>query len=322
MYMTSGPSLARADDVRGSECRKTRVQQMKKTYVAKQLEFDLKYGMEQESLQKKIIFRVIGISPDMPDFASVSLLDMLAMLIGGSSLQGQWVVPTELVDPSIRQGIIPKQTNASTMSAYISMGSPMAANDLVEFSSAEQAKRFVSEKGCNGMDCMSKPFISYFGTNSVLIDNAIESAANVLGVAGAIIAGLAPLLMMGMIGRVITDSRRETAVFRAIGAKRNDIRMVYTLYVIAFSLIVAFVAVGLGLGAAALVNLQQADGLTAAARLMFIQSRETAPFSIIGIWPEALLLAIAVVILAGFTAMLLPLARNLARSPLKDMRDE
>lgn len=286
-----------------------------KRLAAKQKEFNLKYNLETEPVQKKLVFRIIGLSANIPDYAGMGSFENLAFLVGGTSLVGQWAIPSELVDASIQENFISKQTD-DTMSSY------MTTANLVEFSSAADAKKFVSEQACTGMDCMTKPNISYFGSNSVLLENIVDGLAQALLIAGLIVSVIAAVLMMGMVGRVITDSRRETAVFRAIGAKRNDIRLMYTLYVLTFSLIIAAIAVSIGFALASAYNASVVDSLTTSARLMFIETRETAAFTIVGVWPEALVLTVGVIVLTGFVSMLLPLARNLARSPLKDMRDE
>ncbi len=288
-----------------------------KQLAMEQKEFNIKYNLETEPVQRKLTFRIVGLSPDTPNYSSMSTFDSLVSMIGGTSLMGQWTIPLELVDPSVQTSFIPQQA-VGFMGAftYSNIG------NLVEFSSATDAKRFVTEQACTGMDCMTKPMITYFGSNSVLLQNITDNTARVLLIAGAIVAAIAAVLMMGMVGRVITDSRRETAVFRAIGAKRNDIRLMYTLYVLAFSLIIAASAIVIGMVGALLYSNSAAPSLTTSARLMFIETRETAQFTLVALWPDALILTVAVIVLAGFTSMLLPLARNLARSPLKDMRDE
>lgn len=305
---TSCGAVVVAKDTRSAE---------EKSLAAKQSEFNIKYGIESVPVQKKLTFRIVGLAPNALDYTSFSTLESLATLIGGSSLRGQWVVPTELVDASVRGNFIPQASNDTQQ-----MVSGMTVGVLAEFSNAQDAKKFVEEQGCSGMDCMTKPFITYFGSNSVLIDSLFSKATTVLQVAGLVVSVIAAILMMGMVGRVITDSRRETAVFRAIGAKRNDIRVIYALYVVAFSLIIALSALCIGTGVAWLYSLNVSDSLTTSARLMFIESHETAPFVLVGAWPAAIFLTIGVIVFTGLVAMLLPLSRNLVRSPLKDMRDE
>lgn len=288
-----------------------------KQYMAKQTEFNVKYGLEVLPAEKKLTLRVVGLSPSVPDYADLSTLDSLAMMIGGSSLRGQWVIPTELVDASIRNKFLPLASASDMqMSMYTGVGT------LVEFSNAADTRKFVTDEGCSGWDCRDKLMISYFGSNSVLIEDLMTNATRALQVTGAIVSVVAAILMMGMVGRVITDSRRETAVFRAIGAKRNDIRAVYTIYVTAFGLIIAGCALAIGTLAAWILSVNYSDSMTTSARLMFIESREITPFMLVGWWPEAVGLLVGLVVFVALTAMLLPLSRNLVRSPLKDMRDE
>jgi ABC-type antimicrobial peptide transport system permease subunit len=128
--------------------------------------------------------------------------------------------------------------------------------------------------------------------------------------------------MMGMVGRVIGDSRRETAVFRAIGARRNDIRAVYAIYTVALSLLIATAALLIGLAVALWVDHKWAAQATAQAQVTFIGVDGSERFRLIGIWWAALGIVVGTVVIAGLVSMLLPLSRNLARSPIKDMRDD
>jgi hypothetical protein len=288
-----------------------------KRLADKQREFDLKYKVTTEPIQKKLTLRIVGLSPDMPDYSNIDTATGLMSMIGSSSLMGRWVVPDALVDESVRSSIIPAAASDAAVSMY---GMPMG--DFVEFATADEAKRFVKEQSCSDRDCSSKPTVSYFGSNSVLIAEITNNASRVLRVAGMVTAAIGALLMLGMVGRVITDSRRETAVFRAIGAKRNDIRLIYTLYVIALSLLIAGLALVIGFTIAAVASNYWQDALTVQARLMFIESNEAGNFTLLGLWPEAIGLTVLTVVGVGLFAMLLPLSRNLTRSPLKDMRDE
>lgn len=281
-----------------------------------QFEFNALYGTEVRPVEKKLQFRIVGLSPDAPDYSSIGTFDGFAMVFGGMSLSGQWVVPTELVPQAARADLIP-QTDLASMSVPAGVGS------IVEFSSASEARKFLTEKGCSGLDCSDKkPFIAYFGSNSVLMDDIMGKATQSLQIAGLVVSVIAAVLMMGMVGRVVTDSRRETAVFRAIGAKRNDIRAIYTLYVTMFSLVVALAAIVIGFSAAWVVSSVSSSSLTSSARLIFISTHETAPVWLVGLWPEALAITVGVIVVTGLAAMLLPLSRNLVRSPLKDMRSE
>lgn len=288
-----------------------------KRETAAQHEFNVKYGIEQEAIQRKITLRVVGLASGTPNYSSIDSLSSLFLLFGGSSLSGVWVVPSELVDETIQDVIIPQSDTQWWSQSLFTLA------NLVEFNSAEDQRKFMDNESCSDGWCgESKPYVTSFGSNSVLMDDIAEKMTRGLLIAVGIVSAIAALLMIGMVGRVVTDSRRETAVFRAIGARRNDIRAIYTMYVSAFSLIIALTAILLGTAAAAVVNVFTTDSLTTTMHLLYVESRETAPVSLVGFWPEALALVIAVMVFVGLFAMLLPLSRNLARNPLKDMRDE
>ena len=163
--------------------------------------------------------------------------------------------------------------------------------------------------------------LSPFGSNSIGLDDARKVTNTVLlwvigvvGLLAAIIAGLT-------IGRTIADGRRETAVFRAIGFKRIDISQIYTTYTLMLCLRIVVFALMIGFGAALLVNHFHWLDTTSEARLALNLHSDNVEFSYIGLTPK-LLYAIIAVMLAGLLGMLVPLARNIRRNPIADMRDE
>ncbi len=288
-----------------------------------QIEFSKLFNEYQEPAQQKITFRVVGIAQDGPDYTSFSSTDMLIGLIAGSSLQGKWVVPTNMFNqmPNVQdfQKFSPLTNKQNTDPAKIYL---QPQGELIEFNSADDIKAFYTNESCSGFDCDSKPYITYFGSNSALIDDLKSQATQVFQIAGGIIGLIASLIMMGMVSRVIADGRRETAVFRAIGATRNDMRVVYLLYTVLLSLIIATTALGIGLGIALWLDITYADTLTTQMHLTFITAPLEEQLHLIGFWPELLSAAIGLILFSGLVSMLLPLSRNLTRNPIKDMRDE
>lgn len=307
---TSCGPVAIAADGRSAEERE---------YEEKLAQFQQRFDEEVAPQQAKLRLRIVGISPDPPNWESISTLQSIVMMFGGSNLNGRWVIPDELVSSKLRDSLIPQGSSDASMPAnYWSQ-----AETLVEFGSADDVRRFSENESCNGWSCGSgAPLISYFGSSSVLIEDASRKVVEVMKWVVLAVAIIAAILMMGMAGRVITDSRRETAVFRAIGARRNDIRLIYVIYIVLFSLIVVGFALLLGLVGAWALSAWQTESLTTAARLMFIESNYTGQYRLVGIWPMAFAAVAGTIILTGLVAILLPLARNMVRSPLRDMRDE
>ena len=293
---------------------------------AKQEEFAKKFDEYQAPDQQKITFRVVGIAQNGIDYNSFSTTDSIVGLIAGSSLQGNWVVPTGMFNDMPNRGdfdiFYPSSESQQTNSQASGFIYRPAESQLIEFGSAADVKAFYTKQSCEGFSCASGQFVNYFGSNSVVVNDMKSTVSTILQVAGGIVGFLAALIMMGMVGRVIADGRRETAVFRAIGATRNDLRLIYTMYTTLFSLIIVAVSIVLGLGLAVWLESAYAADISTRMHLAFITAPLDESFHLIGFWPELMLAAAGLVVLSGLVSMLLPLARNLARNPIKDMRDE
>jgi hypothetical protein len=286
----------------------------------KQREFNAQFGQVTEPVQRKITFRVVGISPNGLSSGSFSGVDGLLTTIAGSTLEGQWVVPLQQFEA------MPKYQELAPLIAQPSVADQInydADRRLVEFGSVADVKRFVEKAGC-GMPYCDPGSVSatYFGSNAVLIDDIRDKVMEVLRYVALVVTAIASLIMMGMIGRVIGDSRRETAVFRAIGATRNDIRLVYTAYTLMLASIVAVVSLLLGLLAALWIDAKLSGDFTVRAHLIYLFAGDSLRFDMIGFWWSALGGLVMLVLAGGLAGMLLPLSRNLARSPIKDMRDD
>jgi hypothetical protein len=295
-----------------------------KQLMDKQREFEKTFGGVVDPVQQKVTFRVVGLAPNAPDYNNFSTIDGVMTMIAADSLQGMWIVPSDLYDKLPNKAdyaaFYPadkKATDKLSMAAFNQM-----PNQLVEFANTTDAKAFSEKEGCY-MNCGSgQPSLAYFGSNSVLLEQITTTVTKGLGIAAAAVASIAALILMGMVGRVIGDSRRETAVFRAIGAKRNDIRMIYTIYTVLLSAFIAVSSLVIGFAGALWVDHSYATAATVRAQLMYVGADSATEFHLFGLWWQALLIVIGLVILAGLVSMLLPLSRNLARNPIRDMRDE
>jgi ABC-type antimicrobial peptide transport system permease subunit len=128
--------------------------------------------------------------------------------------------------------------------------------------------------------------------------------------------------MMGTVGRLIADSRRETAVFRAIGAKRRDIAATYLLYMLLLSFFIALFAFIIGSGAMLVINHHFAPQATVQALVAYNAQDLNRSFSLFGLNALDMLLILGCVLAAGLISAILPLLRNIRRNPVRDMRDE
>ena len=311
--------LPKSDDCAASAVQSDNRSKIVKDLAAKQDQFKEKFGEVVTPFQQRVSFRVVGLSPEMA--TNFSTVGALASTVLGSSLYGNWVVPMDLYtampDNSMYAKFLPGRDSLTAPQMQV-----FGFGTVIEFNNPNDMKRYYNEQNCRDAQCGGAPFLMPFGSNSLLIDQVQDFSTKAMLIVGSIIGGIAALISMGIVGRVLADSRRETAVFRAIGASRNDIRIVYSIYTCIYSLIIAAIALALGLVGAVILNNNYSQEATAQALTAMPLADQSLVFSFIGVWPEALLALVGLVIASGFVSMLLPLARNLARNPIKDMRDE
>lgn len=199
---------------------------------------------------------------------------------------------------------------------------------------ADKARAFIEQKSCDltiptdssGVSACKQhntPFIlSSFGSNSIALQDVRSKSNTYFLIATATIALLGAIIMMGTVGRMIADSRRETAVFRAIGAKKFDIVHIYILYALAMSSLVAVFSLAVGYGTAYFIDGRWAAQATAQATLVYNVQDPVQAFSLLKVVPRDMVLLVIVILASGIIGTALPLARNIRRNPIKDMRDE
>jgi hypothetical protein len=207
------------------------------------------------------------------------------------------------------------------------MGNEDNKRRFVEFASASDAQKFIDEQGCtvqydNSCKPIGRPYqASLAFSNSAALDDMQNmfkkwSVYVMIGV-----VTLAALIMWITIGRTIVDGRHETAVFRAIGFKRIDIVLVYMLYAIILSTLVAVFAGIIGFTGAYILDNQFAPQLTAQAQYGFGAISSNNSIRLVGIDLQQILFILLACILTGLLSVVPPLVRNIRRSPISDMRE-
>lgn len=294
---------------------------------AKQLQFDQKFGA-QAPQTTAVTFKIVGILPrTFSADQSDSVLGLASSFLTSTLGYGVYV-PSEAVKANPVLGPL---YAANTVSAN--------ANDsyYVEFPTREGQKAFTEAHGtCNPggyepaqttdmfADCRAKhQYLTYpignpLATLADISDGVGRAKTIILG----ILATLSGLIMMGTIGKIIADSRKETSVFRAVGAKRRDIAQIYLLFSALLALGGLIVAIVLGVVAAVYVDYHSSPTLTVQALLAFNSSDLSRTFHLLAFDLKDFLELTVFVIAVGLAGALLPLISNLRRSPIKDMREE
>jgi ABC-type antimicrobial peptide transport system permease subunit len=306
-----------------------------KKLQAKQEEFARIFG-KKGPMSKMVTLKVVGITPDLNTNFADSVASLLSA-VAASSIGSGWVVPIDVVDENL-DGIVADLTNTTGMDV----------NYVAEVPDVTKQRYFIDTLSCdtselqaiamatgpnvaedptatltNACTAQDKYFMFMaYGNNAAALDDFEKGFNNVFNVVLIVISVISSVIMMGTIARIIADSRRETAVFRAIGATRLDMSLVYGIYAFMMATLVVVVALLIGWGAALLFNAHFSPQVTPQAILVFNVTDITKTFSFYALDTERLVKIIAVVYLATFIGLILPLLSNLRRSPLKDMRDE
>lgn len=306
-----------------------------KKLQAKQEEFDRIFG-KKDPVSKIVTIRVVGVTPDLSAGFTNSVAGILTA-VAASSVGSGWIIPISAVD----ENIAPVVADMSNTSGYDVMY-------IAEVGDAAQQKYYIEKLSCDQSNTavviqsndapqieseVTDPSVAckeqnkYFmfmpyGNNAAALEEFEKGFNKVFNVILIVISVISSIIMMGTIARIITDSRRETAVFRAIGATRLDMSLVYGIYAFMMATLVLIAAWFIGWAAAMAFNAHYSPIVTPQAILVFNVSDITKTFSFYALDIARIAKIAGVVYLATFIGLILPLLSNLRRSPLKDMRDE
>lgn len=272
-----------------------------------------------EPVQKKIIVRGVGVSGDYPDMQAWSLSSLIQSLFG-SSLGTDWSVPADLL----------AQLPAESRPDYLFNVDPNSAaksgkgfgytyeSYLVEFTDKDQARKALAE----GRAGQNQIFAMPFGSSTLFVDEAKTMFTEVLKWALLIIGGIAIIILASIIGRTVAEGRRESAIFRAIGASRGDISAVYGMYVLFLAIQVVIFSAVFACVAAGVVQMLYGADATLGARLAYAASDTTREFYLFNLGSSYLLWIAGAIFAASVIASILPILLGARRNPIKDMRNE
>jgi hypothetical protein len=295
-----------------------------KQLAAKDEQFAVASG--KETAQTKVVkFRVVGVLPKIEyGTGAFDLSDIISSLMTSTLGTGFYISQEAAVaNPVIGKAVEPKISGRTGFDSAIA-----------EFTSREAQKKYMTEHSCamEGSfegdnpyaDCIKndKYFVQPYGNPLATLYDHADDFNSVLNWVLIIIGVLASIIMMGTIGKIIADSRKETSVFRAVGAKRMDIDQIYLLYAALLASLAFVLAFVLGLGLAVLLDLAWVTNLSTDAVLAFNSPDADKKFHVIGLSLWDMLRIYGYVLLTGLAAAAIPLMSNVRRNPIKDMREE
>ncbi len=138
----------------------------------------------------------------------------------------------------------------------------------------------------------------------------------------AIIGGVALIILAGIVGRTVADGRRESSIFRAIGASRLDIASVYGMFVLLLALRIVIFSAILAIAIGLTIEIMFWQDATLGTRLSYAASDVTKEFHLFSLTSPYLLWIIGTILAASIVASIIPILLGARRNPIKDMRNE
>lgn len=195
---------------------------------------------------------------------------------------------------------------------------------VLEFTSADDAREFLDNEACSELEsnCDRKFLASPYGSNYLILDEISKLFNKIAIIAFPVALGLATIIIWFTISRIMAENRKETAVYRAMGAKRRDVTGIYVVYVLLVALQIAIASIVLGIATAFAVDYFYGGILTDTAVTAFGIIDNAPEFSLFSLESPLLLVVIGSIFLISIIASIQPLIRNVRRSPIRDMRDD
>lgn len=272
--------------------------------------------------QAKLTYRVVGLLPD-----TAYGDDLKSKLAGAlnANMPSRWIIPKQTFEAGAAKTYLPNIL--TTERQELSGG--LSDTTIYEFIDAEHARAFYHATMCNGqpkdkdlcVDSVSN-FTRPFGSNSLVIEELQQQLTPILWYSLLGVIGVAAFILMLTISRTVADSRKESAIFRALGATRLDIAQIYIMYTLLLAGLIALFAITAGLIGAGVIDALYSADFSTAARYIIMPRDLNTTFQLFAFDPRIIALAAASIVAAALIGSILPLARNTRRNPMKDMRDE
>lgn len=308
------------------ECGPIRTEQDSRTTIEKQASLKLiadqkKLGTYSEPHHELVTFQIVGFKHAQPftDY-SKGAQEYIQSLLSPQSTTSAIDIPIQMYDslPDELKFDASKITNENSLAAANEDFVPR----VLEFKAIEEARLFLDNETCalSSTECKKQFLAAPYGSNFLIVDEITKLFFKIASIIFPLATALAAVIIWFTVSRVIIDSRKETAVFRAMGALRLQIAQIYITYVLlmAFFILLTSAAIGLSLGL--IVNQLYGPGLASTASSAFGIIDNAPLFTLFSATSPLLLGLSLLIILVSILASIQPLLRNVRRNPIEDLR--
>ena len=290
---------------------------------ANQILYEKEIGIYSGDPEQQLLkVRGVGITGELGTTGQWAVSDMIQSLFTSWLGYGTWTIPADLLaqlpESSRPESIF--ESNEKTSKAAASFG---FESYLVDFKDKEQARELLRVSGALGSaGGNSSVFVSPYGSGILVVDELKTLFVTVLMWMFGIVGGIAVIILASIIGRTVSEGRRESSIFRAIGASRLDVGSIYGTYVLLLALRVMIFAAVLGIGIALVVEIAFWQDATLGAKLAYASADINKEFHLFSLFSPYLLWIAGAILVASVLASIVPILLGARRNPIKDMRND
>lgn len=283
-----------------------------------------KLGTYIEPKHKLLTFQIVGIKYAQPqtDYkknASEYIKNLLASQDSSSALD----IPIQLYNSlpeKLKFDDIQQQEASSTA---VRLMRDEFTPRVLEFSSVAKARAFLDNEACPELnDKCNKQFAANpYGSNYLILDEIGKLFNQIASIALPTVLGLAIIIIWFTVSRIIAENRKETAIYRAMGAKRRDIACIYIIYVVIVALRIVIASLILGIATAFAIANTYGKNLTDTAATAFGTVGSAPQFSVFSLESPIIIAVVSSIFIVSLISSIQPLLRNMRRNPVQDIRD-
>jgi ABC-type antimicrobial peptide transport system permease subunit len=197
---------------------------------------------------------------------------------------------------------------------------------IAEFGSKDARDVFVKQSfdamAFGRMDEQPKSFVNPATTIFDQLHEVVTFFRSIgLGIGGFFLA-ISGIMIMTTLGKIISDSQKEIAVFRAVGAHKRDVKKMYFGYAWLLSSIGFVFGTFIAVGLVILASVKWGDSIYYQFAGQAVRTDFTQPlFVFLGFTPIEWILVYLGVVLVGLMAAVLPVRRASKIDPIRVLRE-
>lgn len=189
----------------------------------------------------------------------------------------------------------------------------------VEFDKLSDAEKFMEKNRCMPYCGKGTVDIGEYMTNQTMVKYHGDAVNRIVSVLALFFGIFAIFVMMGVFSRIIGEERQATAIYRAVGASKGDIRKVYLTYAVMLSGITAILALLVGWIGATVVHFIYSAELTYGARTMYGLVTDTNVWLIGFDW--RIILVVLIMMMIGVLSCLAYSDKAVGKSIVSDLKE-